>query len=97
MVLNPDVQKRAQEEIDRVVGPDRLVGISDRPDLPYLCALVKEVMRWHVLAPLSTSASCPAFTRYNAPQVFFVERRSTTSTGVSYLDQWHRRGLRARC
>jgi hypothetical protein len=52
MVLHPDVQRKAQEEIDRVVGNDRLPTFSDRELLPYVDALTKEVMRWHVVAPI---------------------------------------------
>ncbi|KZS88711.1 cytochrome P450 [Sistotremastrum niveocremeum HHB9708] len=52
MTLNPDVQSRAQEEIDRVVGRNRLPTISDRYKLPFVEALLKEVLRWHPSAPL---------------------------------------------
>ena len=55
MVLNPDVQKRAQEEIDRVVGTSRLPDMSDREGLPYIDAVVKEVLRWHPVTPLGVS------------------------------------------
>ncbi|KAF7328481.1 Cytochrome P450 [Mycena venus] len=53
MTLYPDVQATAQRELDRVVGNDRLPDISDRPQLPYVDALCKEVIRWHVVAPLT--------------------------------------------
>jgi phospholipid N-methyltransferase len=43
MVLNPEVQKRAQEEIDAVVGGDRLPNFDDRPSLPYIEAVFREV------------------------------------------------------
>ncbi|KAJ6477564.1 putative monooxygenase [Mycena sanguinolenta] len=52
MILNPSVQRKAQEEIDTVIGPDRLPVIQDRPSLPYVRALVTEVIRWHPAAPL---------------------------------------------
>ncbi len=52
MVLHPDVQKRAQQELDAVVGSGRLPEFSDRASLPYLNALVKELLRWHPVAPL---------------------------------------------
>ena len=55
MVLNPDVQKRAQEEIDRVVGTSRLPEMADRDNLPYINAVVKEVLRWHPVTPLGVS------------------------------------------
>lgn len=52
MVANPEVQVKAREEIDRVVGKDRLPGFQDRDNLPYVEAIVKETLRWQPLAPL---------------------------------------------
>ncbi|OQV09309.1 hypothetical protein CLAIMM_13443 [Cladophialophora immunda] len=46
MVLHPEVVKRAQEEIDKVIGKDRLPAWQDEEKLPYVRALVKEVLRW---------------------------------------------------
>lgn len=51
MTLNPGVFKRAREEVDRVVGRDRLPEISDQPSLPYICAIVHEVLRWSPPVP----------------------------------------------
>jgi hypothetical protein len=51
MTLFPDVQKKAQAEIDVVVGHDRLPSFADRDSLPYIEALVTEVMRWNVVLP----------------------------------------------
>jgi cytochrome P450 len=51
MTLNPEVQKKAQAEIDAVVGPDRLPSFGDRERLPYIEALVKEVFRWNPVTP----------------------------------------------
>ena len=45
MLLYPDIQRKAQNEVDRVVGRDRLPDFSDEPSLPYVTALVKEVLR----------------------------------------------------
>src|SRR6201996_6603251 len=50
MVLSPDVQQAAQEEIDRVC-PDRLVTFSDRKDLPYTESVFMEVARYHPVLP----------------------------------------------
>ncbi|KAF4612693.1 hypothetical protein D9613_011775 [Agrocybe pediades] len=47
-----DVQRNAQEEIDRVVG-GRLPEFSDEKDLPYISAIVKEVLRWQPIGPTS--------------------------------------------
>ncbi|KAK6331379.1 hypothetical protein TWF730_004461 [Orbilia blumenaviensis] len=52
MSLNPEIQKKAQEEIDRVVGPDRLPGFEDRPNLPYVEAILTETLRWMPIVPL---------------------------------------------
>ncbi|KAI0357497.1 cytochrome P450 [Trametes cingulata] len=53
MSLYPDVQKRAQEELDAVVGPNRLPDHGDRDALPYVNALIKESLRWMNVLPLS--------------------------------------------
>ncbi|TQV99455.1 cytochrome P450 oxidoreductase OrdA-like protein [Cordyceps javanica] len=52
MVMFPDVQRRAQEEIDRVVGADRLPSFRDRADLPYTDNLVTELLRWFPVLPM---------------------------------------------
>ncbi|KAF8958848.1 cytochrome P450 [Flammula alnicola] len=51
----PEVQKAAREEIDRVVGTGRLPTFADRESLPYIDALVKELLRWNPAAPLAPS------------------------------------------
>ena len=53
MSLYPEVQQRAREELDRVIGPTRLPELSDRDQLPYVNAVLKEALRWHVPVPLS--------------------------------------------
>lgn len=52
MALYPDVQKKAQAEIDAVVGPTRLPDFEDADSLTYVYAIIKEALRWHVEAPL---------------------------------------------
>jgi cytochrome P450 len=52
MALYPDVQAKAQEEIDRVVGKDRLPKGSDRVNLKYVDSVMREVMRLNPVAPL---------------------------------------------
>lgn len=52
MVMFPHVQHKAQEEIDRVVGTDRLPNFDDRDRLPYVSALVKETRRWWPIASM---------------------------------------------
>lgn len=55
MALFPDAQKKAQEEIDRVIGTHRLPDFDDRESLPYCEALYREVMRWRPVLPLNVS------------------------------------------
>jgi cytochrome P450 len=52
MMVFPEAQRKAQEEIDRVVGGGRLPTLADRESLPYIEATVKEVLRWHPVAPM---------------------------------------------
>lgn len=52
MTLNPEAQIKAQKEIDVVVGNDRLPTIADRDSLPYVDALLKEVLRYNPIGPL---------------------------------------------
>ncbi|TFK49671.1 cytochrome P450 [Heliocybe sulcata] len=52
MMLYPDVQSKAHAEIDAIMGQDRLPSFSDRDQLPYVEALVSEVLRWNPVGPL---------------------------------------------
>ena len=52
LVAHPELAKRARQEMDGVVGLDRLVHESDIPKLPFLEAIVKETFRLHPPAPL---------------------------------------------
>lgn len=52
MTVYPEVQQKAQAELDRVVGPSRLPTFKDRADLPYIEAVIKEIHRWIPVGPL---------------------------------------------
>ncbi|KAF8191118.1 cytochrome P450 [Mycena galopus ATCC 62051] len=52
MILHPDIQRKAQAEIDSVVDDGRLPDLSDRPLLPYVDCLIKELYRFHPAAPV---------------------------------------------
>lgn len=56
MAKYPEVQKKAQAEIEQVVGTTRLPEFEDRPSLPYIEAMYRdrEVMRWSQSLPLSS-------------------------------------------
>lgn len=53
LVAFPEAQKKAQDEIDEVVGNDRAPTPEDFPRLPYVQAIIKEVHRWRPVAPLA--------------------------------------------
>lgn len=52
MMLHPDVQRKAQAEIDHVLGKAAVPTVADRGKLPYVNAIIKESLRWHTVAPL---------------------------------------------
>jgi cytochrome P450 len=51
MTLHPDVQRRAQDEIDSVVGKERLPTIEDREAMPFTVAVMKEIFRYAPVVP----------------------------------------------
>ena len=53
MSLYPEAQRKAQAELDAVIGPDRLPEYSDRAALPYVNAIVKEALRWQPVLAFS--------------------------------------------
>ena len=52
MTLHPEVARLAQQELDKVLGGERLAEPSDEPRLPYTSAIMKEVLRWRPPTPL---------------------------------------------
>ena len=52
MTLFPDVQRKACEEIESIVGKDTLPTYEDSKRLPYVCAVLKEVLRIAPVAPM---------------------------------------------
>jgi len=55
MILHPDIQDKARAELDKVVGTRRLPTFQDRPNLPYIEALIKELLRWHPVGRIGTN------------------------------------------
>ncbi|KAI1813707.1 cytochrome P450 oxidoreductase OrdA-like protein [Poronia punctata] len=79
MTLHPEVQARAQEEIDRVVGPGRLPTFDDRDNLPYINAVVQEAWRWHVVLPLGLPHASTADHYING---YFIPKGATVMSNV---------------
>ena len=58
MLAYPEVQKKAQEELDSVVGRGRMPTFADRDSLPYIQACVRESLRWKTMDPLGVPHVC---------------------------------------
>ena len=87
MAMYPDVQKKAQAELDAVVGRGRLPESGDRGSLPYTEAVVKELLRWHTVAPIGVPHRVVSDDEYNGyfipagsivtPNIWYARSRST--------------------
>jgi len=53
LMTHPEVLSKAQKEIDTVMGTNRLPTFNDRPNLPYIDAIMSETFRWGVPIPLN--------------------------------------------
>lgn len=71
MVLHPDSQRKAQAEIDAVVGHGRLPNCQDLISLPYLRCIMQEVLRWGPVAPLNLPHSPLHSDEYEG---FYIEK-----------------------
>ncbi|KAI0062668.1 CyP450 monooxygenase [Artomyces pyxidatus] len=70
----PDTQKKAQAELDAVTGRERLPDYSDRPRLPYIDAICKELLRWNVVTPIALPHAAMQDDEYNG---YFIPRGAT--------------------
>ncbi|RPD53731.1 cytochrome P450 [Lentinus tigrinus ALCF2SS1-7] len=75
MLHYPDVMRKAQEELDRVVGQDRLPDYHDCENLPYLNALINETLRWRPIAILGGTPH--AVTTDDVYQGMYIPKGST--------------------
>ncbi|XP_053577329.1 cytochrome P450 2D15 [Bombina bombina] len=53
MLLNPHIQKRVHEEIDNVIGRNRLPTMEDQPNMPFTNAVIHETQRQGNILPLA--------------------------------------------
>ncbi|KAH7888502.1 cytochrome P450 [Phlebopus sp. FC_14] len=83
MLLHPDVQVKAQLEMDTVLGKDVLPTLKDKPRLPYLQAVVYETMRWSPVIPLGLPHAATMDDDYNG--YFIPKGRSWSSTSDGQL------------
>jgi cytochrome P450 len=83
MLVHPEVQAKAQAEIDRVVGRDRLPDYGDQKDLPYVQAVVSECLRWLPIVPQGACAGSAEELTLTLVQACPIASRRTTSTGAT--------------
>ncbi|CAH2211472.1 jg22619 [Pararge aegeria aegeria] len=72
ILLQPEIQDKIHEEIDRVVGRDRLPTLDDRRNMPYTEACIREIMRYEPLVPLGVphrAMKASKFGGYDIPEV----------------------------
>ncbi|KAK0475230.1 cytochrome P450 [Armillaria novae-zelandiae] len=53
ILLNPEAQRKGQAEIDGVLNQERLPTFDDEESMPYVTAIVKEVLRWKNVTPIA--------------------------------------------
>ncbi|KAJ7053961.1 cytochrome P450 [Mycena amicta] len=79
MATYPDIQRKAQAEIDGVVGSQRLPEFSDKDKLPYIEAIYREVLRWKPVAPLSVSHATTENDIYDG---YFIPKGATVVANI---------------
>ena len=81
MALHRDVQKRAQADIDTLVGPDRLPDFDDSDHLPYIHAIMLEVLRWKPVVPFNTPHAVMEDDEYKG---FLIPKNSIIMANIWY-------------
>jgi len=73
MALYPEVRRKAQEEIERVLGSNCLPTMLNRSRLPYINAVVTEALCWHPVAPIAIPHMSDEDDTYGK---YFIPKRS---------------------
>jgi len=81
--LYPEKAAKAQEELDKVVGANRLPAAADARNLPYIDAFVKEALRWRPFAPLGAPRESIRDVEYNG---YFIPKGATVLVNQWALD-----------
>ncbi|KAH9035789.1 cytochrome P450 [Lactarius pseudohatsudake] len=84
MVTYPEVQKRAQAELDAVVGRERTPTFADFQHLPYIRAMVKETLRWRPVGPLGIPHCSAEDDWYNG---MFIPKGTIVIANVWHLNR----------
>ncbi|KAF4621149.1 hypothetical protein D9613_000281 [Agrocybe pediades] len=65
MASYPEVQKKIQDEIDGVIGNERLPTVDDKDQLPYVRCAIKETLRWRPALPMAIPRMTTRDDHYN--------------------------------
>jgi len=79
MLCFPHAQREAQEELDEVIGKERLPDHEDEGSLPYVKAIVYECFRWQTVTPLSVPHQVDTDDTYKG---YFIPKHSTVLANV---------------
>ncbi|KAJ3871066.1 cytochrome P450 [Lentinula edodes] len=82
MIHFPKVMHKAQHEIDEVVGRDRAPTFADLPHLPYIQALVKELLRWRPAGPMGIPRKAAQDDWYEG---YFIPKGATVISNIWYV------------
>uniref|UniRef100_M3Z0S6 unspecific monooxygenase n=1 Tax=Mustela putorius furo TaxID=9669 RepID=M3Z0S6_MUSPF len=80
LVTNPEIQRKIQEELDRVIGRARQPWLSDRLQLPYLEAFILELFRHTSFVPFTIPHST---TRDTVLKGFYIPKERCV-----FVNQW---------
>ncbi|KAF8487323.1 cytochrome P450 [Russula ochroleuca] len=84
MLAYPETQVRAYAELDAVVGRARLPTFADYPHLPYIRAMVKEVLRWRPVGPIGMTHRSTNDDWY---QGMFIPKGTTCITNLWHMNR----------
>lgn len=79
MTLHPQVQERAHDLIESVVGANRLPTFQDRSSLPYIDAILRECMRWRPVFPFAIMHTAVESDVYNG---YYIPKGATITPNV---------------
>lgn len=73
-IANPEAVRKAQAELDAVIGPDRLPTFEDMDKLPYIHAMIEETFRWRHILPTGIPHATTQDDYYNG---YLIPKKST--------------------
>ncbi|KAI5623566.1 cytochrome P450, family 2, subfamily AD, polypeptide 2 [Silurus asotus] len=89
MMKYPEIQKKVQDEIDKVIGQSRQARIADKANMPYTEAVIHEIQRMGNIVPLGFPKMATKDTELGG---FFIPKGTAVTTNLSSVlndkSQW---------